>query len=301
MDRLEAMHVFCKVVECGNFASAAQQLAYSTSAVSRCVAQLENHLNVRLLNRTTRRLSLTESGQAYFERCSQWLTELAEIEAATSEQATVPRGLLKITTSIEFGMSYLAPVLTAFRADYPHVHFNVMLSGRRVDLVEAGIDLAIRIGPIGSSQCVARKVGSTRLLVLASPAYLNTHTPITTPQDLSNHACLSYEHEPVFRVWHFQNADRNTIEVKVQGPIQSDHSPFLFEMAAQGLGIARAPCFIARPYLQDQRLVRILNGFEPPELPIHALYPSRKHLSAKVRMFIRFLENYGITNMNPAQ
>lgn len=292
MDRLEAMRVFCAVVEAGNFATAAQKLEQSSSAVSRWVAQLETHLQVRLLNRTTRRLSLTESGQAYYERCAQWLHELENIEATVSDQAVNPKGILKITTSIGFGMHHLAPALAACQRQYPELHFNVSLNSRKVDLVEEGFDLALRIGTPGSQNIVARPIGKTHLLYVASPDYLASAPPIRTPDDLSSHPCITYEHDSDDDTWNFYRPDGSKHAMRVRGALHTDSGEFMIEMAAQGIGIGCGPCFSVRPYLDSGRLVRVLPAYKTDELPIYAAYPSRKHLSAKVRTFVNFFEGW---------
>ena len=296
MDRLEAMRVFCKVVEVGNFAAAADKLGQSTSAVSRWVAQLESHLQVRLLNRTTRRISLTESGQAYYERATQLLHELDEVESAVSEQAVVPRGTLKITTSTGFAVHHLAPVIAACREQYPQLQFNESINSRKVDLVEEGFDLALRIGDPGSQNVVARPIGKTKLLYVASPAYLAKAPPIKTPSDLLNHPCITYEHDSDEGVWNFYDAQGAKHAVRVQGGIHTDNGEFMVEAAASGTGIGTGPCFIVRHYLESGRLVRILPEYEGDEMTIYAVYPNRKHLSAKVRTFVRFIQQWLETN-----
>jgi DNA-binding transcriptional LysR family regulator len=293
MDRLEAMRVFCTVVDTGSFASAANKLEQSTSAISRWVAQLESHLQVRLLNRTTRRISLTESGQAYYERCVQWLHELDTIESAVSEQAVVAQGTLKITTSFGFGLSHLAPAIAACKVVYPQLQFNVSLSGRMIDLVEEGVDLALRIGTTGSQHVVAKPIGYTHLLAVASPTYLASAPPLNTPDDLANHHCLVYEHHLTDQhIWKFVDKTNNPHEVRISGDFYSDNSNFLTELAANGLGISCAPCFVVMPYLEAGKVVKVLPDYQTAASVIYAVYPHRKHLSAKVRLFIRFFEQW---------
>ena len=293
MDRVEAMRVFCTVVEAGSFASAADKLIQSTSAVSRWVAQLESHLQVRLLNRTTRRISLTESGQAYYERAVQWLHELENLESDVSTQAAMAQGLLKITTSLGFALSYLVPALDACQKVYPALKFQVSLSGNMVDLVEEGFDLALRVGSTGSQNVVAKQIGQTQLLYAAAPDYLKNYPPLNHPDDLLAHNCLIYQHHLSHnRLWTFLDKNQQQYDVTVQGAISSDNSNFLAEAAAQGLGICCAPCFVLAPYLSNGQLVRILPDYHTPASHIYAVYPHRKHLSAKVRLFIRFFEEW---------
>jgi DNA-binding transcriptional LysR family regulator len=245
-----------------------------------------------LLNRTTRSISLTESGHAYYERCTQWLHDLDAIESAVSEQAVIPQGTLKITTSVGFGLSHLAPALAACRQLYPQLQFNVSLSGRMVDLVEEGFDLALRIGTSGSQNVVARPIGQTRLLYIAAPSYLENAPPLDCPDDLNQHMCLTYEHDADQRVWTFIDDDGLRHNVRVTGTVHSDNGDFLAEMAAQGVGITCSPCFIAKPHLDAGRVVKILPDYTTEYSTIYAVYPHRKHLSAKVRFFINFFEDW---------
>src|SRR5213075_355780 len=184
MDRVAAMQVFAQVVETGSFAKAAEQLALSTSAASRHIAELETHLQTRLLNRTTRRVSLTGSGRAFYERSVQLLADLAEAEQEASSAAVVPRGTIRLTTSVNFGVRHAAPAIADFLAQHPEVRFDVSLSDRMVDLVEEGFDLALRIGPPGADNLVARKLGETRLVPCASPQYLAKYGAPKTPEEL---------------------------------------------------------------------------------------------------------------------
>jgi DNA-binding transcriptional LysR family regulator len=289
MDRFQAMTVFAKVVEQGSFARAAERLAISTSACSRQVAELEAHLDSRLLNRTTRRLSLTESGQGFYERCVQLLADLAEAEQSAAQSAARPRGTLRITTSINFGVRHVSPAIGAFLAKYPEVKFDVSLSDRIVDLVEEGYDLAIRIGSAGGETVVARKLGEARMVACASPAYLKVHGAPKVPEDLARHPCLTYEYMPVRNVWPFRGKDGREHAVRVSGPLHSNNGDLLAAAAVAGVGIAYEPEFILGPDLKAGRLVPILTSYLAPLGPIYAVYPSRRYLSAKVRAFVDFL------------
>jgi len=292
MDRFQALTVFAKVVEQGSFARAAARLDLSTSAVSRHVAELEAHLDVRLLNRTTRRLSLTESGTAFYARCVQLLADLEEAEEAVTAAAVVPRGTLKLTCAITFGVRHLAPAIAAFRAWQPQVRFDVELSDRTVDIVDEGFDLAIRIGDIGSQSLIGRRIGSTQLVCCAAPAYLARHPAPGVPADLAEHACLGYEYAPVRGVWRFHDAAGLAHDVRIGGPAHANNGEFLSALAVEGMGINLEPDFIVAPDIRAGRLVRLLTEFTPPAAGIHAVYPSRRHLSAKVRAFVDFLATY---------
>src|ERR1700716_474535 len=206
MDRWAAMQVFAQVVESGSFAKASERLSLSTSAASRHVAELESHLQTRLLNRTTRRVSLTESGRAFYERSVQLLADLAEAEQEASSAAVVPRGTIRLTTSVNFGVRHVAPAIAEFLARHPEVRFDVSLADRVVDLVEEGFDLAIRIGPPGAENLVARKLGETRLVPCASPQYLESRGAPKSPDELAGHNCFTYEYVTPRNLWRFRDA-----------------------------------------------------------------------------------------------
>jgi DNA-binding transcriptional LysR family regulator len=289
MDRLAAIQVFAQVVESGSFAKAAERLGLSTSAASRQVADLEAHLQARLLNRTTRRVSLTESGQQFYERAVQLMADLTEAEQEASSAAVIPRGTIRLTTSVTFGVRHVAPAIAQFLERYPDVRFDVSLSDRVVDLVEEGLDLAIRIGAPGADNLVARKLGETRMVPCASPAYLARHGAPKTPEDLAHHNCFTYEYVSPRHVWRFRDRSGSERAVRVAGRLHSNNGDLLAEVSAQGAGIVFEPAFIVGPDVRAGRLVPLLQDFVPPPVPIYALYPSRKHLSAKVRRFVEFL------------
>jgi DNA-binding transcriptional LysR family regulator len=289
MDRFHAIRVFAQVAESGSFTAAADKLGLSATATSRHVADLEAHLHTRLLNRTTRRVSLTESGQAFYERSVQLLADLDEAEQEALRAAVVPRGTIKLTTSINFGVRHIAPAIAEFLAAHAEVRFDVSLSDRVVDLVEEGFDLAIRIGAPGSENVVARKLGETRLVPCASPAYLVAHGAPQVPEDLARHNCFTYEYVSPRNLWRFRDPAGGERSVRVKGNLHSNNGDLLAEAAARGAGIVFEPAFIVGPEVRAGRLVPLLQDFEPPATPIYAVYPSRKHLSAKVRLFVDFL------------
>jgi len=289
MDRFNALASFAKVVEQGSFARAADRLSVSTSAVSRQVAELEAHLDVRLLNRTTRRLSLTEAGQAFYERCVQLLADLEETESSVRSTAVEPKGTLRVTCGVTFGERYLAPAIAEFAGLHPQVSFDVDLSDRVVDLVEEGFDLAIRIGPVGNQALVSRRIGSTQFVCCASPAYLARHPAPVTPADLEQHACLGYTYAAVTSAWTFESRDGTRHTPRILPRHKLNNGRMLAELAAAGLGIVLEPDFIVAPEVRSGRLQRLLTDYQPPRSPIAAVYPSRRHLSAKVRSFVDFL------------
>jgi DNA-binding transcriptional LysR family regulator len=283
------MTVFAKVVEQGSFARAAERLSISTSACSRQVAELEAHLGSRLLHRTTRRLSLTESGQGFYERCVQLLADLEDAEIAAGESAAKPRGTIRLTTSINFGVRHVSPAIGEFLVKFPEVKFDVSLSDRIVDLVEEGYDLAIRIGSAGGDSVVARKLGASRIVACAAPAYLEARGVPKVPEDLARHTCLTYEYMPVRNVWQFRGKDGREHAVRISGPLHCNNGDLLAAAAVAGVGIVYEPEFILGPDIKAGRLVPILTSYQSNPGPIYAVYPSRRYLTAKVRAFVDFL------------
>ncbi|HET9693364.1 MAG TPA: LysR family transcriptional regulator, partial [Steroidobacteraceae bacterium] len=278
MDRLLAIEAFAKVVELGSFARAAERLNVSTSAVSRQVSDLEAHLDVRLLNRTTRRLSLTEAGQSFYEHAVQLLGDLADAEASVRVAATAPKGTLRLTCGVSFGVRYLAPVLADFAVEYPDVVFDFDVSDRAVDLVEEGFDLAVRIGNIGQQGMVARRLGWTQIVCCAAPSYLaRCDAPLATPADLVRHECLSYTNAGVPNTWRFSgaNGDGEEVTVRIAPRHRANNGQLLASLATQGLGVVYTPDFIVAKEIRAGRLRPLLPDYRPPRSPIAAVYPSR--------------------------
>lgn len=286
MDRLSRISAFVTVVETGSFVRAAERLASSTSTLSRQVAELEQHLGVRLLNRTTRRLSLTEGGQAFYGRAGPLLAELDEVEALASSSAAAPRGTIRLTCSHAMGVQRIAPAMVGFVARYPEVRFDVSVLDRIVDLVEEGFDLAIRVGRVGSDQLVARRLGTMRVLACAAPAYLKARGVPRTPADLASHAVLIYANLPNRRAWRLTDRQGRHHEVRVAGPLQSNAGDLIVAAAIAGMGVIFEPDFVVKPALDAGLLTRVLPEFDHVPGDIWAVYPSRRQLSAKVRLFI---------------
>jgi len=289
VDRFQAFSTYAKVVELGSFVRAAERLDVSTSAVSRQVADLEAHLEVRLLNRTTRRLSLTEAGQAFYERCVQLLADMEEAESSVRSTTAAPKGTLRLTCGVTFGIRYLAPAISDFHARYPEVVFDLDLSDRTVDLVEEGFDVAIRIGGSGSQALVSRRVGTTQRVCCAAPSYLERHPAPNSPEELVHHTCLTYTYVPAPDEWTFQARSGEKHMVRVATRHRANNGRLLAELAVAGLGVVYEPDFILAPEVRAGRLVRLLPEYEPLQSPVAAVYPSRRHLSAKVRAFVDFI------------
>jgi DNA-binding transcriptional LysR family regulator len=289
MENLADIAVFERVVDRGSFTLAADELRLSRAVVSKYISRLEERLGARLLNRTTRRLSLTEAGAALFEASRGAIERIEEAEAAVAQLQSSPRGRLRVSAPMSFGILHLGPALAEFSRDYPAVMLDVRLDDRFVNLVEDSIDVAVRIGVLTDSSLVARKLAITRAVACASPAYLAEHGEPETPEDLASHDCLIYSYLSTSNVWRFAAPDGREIPVAVAGKVRINNGIVLAEAALAGRGILVTPTFYVAPMLRDGRLKRILAGFRLPELGIHAVYPQRAHVPPKVRAFVDFL------------
>lgn len=288
MDTLTSMRVFANVVEAGSFSGAADRLDMSRAMASKYVINLEDHLGTRLLNRTTRRLSLTESGTAYYERCVQIISDVQEAEQAAGQLTSTPRGTIKITMPVAYGLHRLGPVIADYVRLYPEVKLDISLNDRRIDLVEEGFDLAIRIGTLLESGLIARKLAVDRAVICASPAYLQQYGMPEAPADLARHSCLGYTYTSSGDEWRFRSAEMDAA-IRIAGSIKANNGDMLRLAACNGAGIVFLPLFIVQDDLYAGRLVQILSAYTSIDLGIYAVYPSRKHLSAKVRTFVDFL------------
>ena len=288
MDRLAAMQAFAKVVEAGSFTRAAEALGISRTMATVHVGRLEEHLRVRLLNRTTRRLSLTEAGNAYYERCAALLAEIDGLESSLEAMSEEPAGVLKISAPVSFGVLHLGEALAEFAGKHPAVRFDVSLNDRTVDLVDEGYDLAIRIAQLVDSSLVARRLAIASLRVCASPGYVRKHGAPKHPRELASRPCFGYAYAGAGDKWTFTRGGE-TVEVRVRTESRANNGDLIRMMAVHGQGIALQPDFIVAGDLAAKRLVRLLPGWEAGELGIFAVYPSRKYLSAKVRTLVDFL------------
>lgn len=288
MDLLSSMKVFVAVVDGGSFASGAVRLGTSRAMASKQVQKLEEHLGTRLLNRTTRKLSLTETGREFYERSVQIIGDVEEAEQVAGQMASTPRGVLKVTMPLSYGQHTLACLVAEYSQQYPQVQVDISLSDRKADLVEEGFDLAVRIGALPQSDLIARKIGAVRSYVCAAPGYLAKSGTPASPADLRAHACLSYTLSGSGAEWRLEGPD-GTVVVPISGPIRADNGDILRLAAANGAGIVFQPYFIVADDLAAGRLVRVLPDWQSGEMGVYAVYPSRKHLSAKVRTFVDFL------------
>jgi DNA-binding transcriptional LysR family regulator len=288
MDLFASMRMYVAVVDGGSFAAAADKLEISRAMVSKQIQKLEEHLGTRLMNRTTRRLSLTETGRAFYERSTQIMADVAEAEQIAGQMTRMPQGVLRVTIPLSYGQHRLGAIIGDYTQAYPQVQLDISLSDRKVDLVDEGFDLAIRIGAMPQSDLIARKLGGVRSIVCAAPAYLARHGAPQTPADLAQHACLGYTLTGTGADWRLEGPAGLAI-VPISGPIRADNGDIIRLAALGGAGIVFQPHFIVGDDIAAGRLVRVLPQWQSAELGVYAVYPSRKHLSAKVRTFVDFL------------
>lgn len=289
MDRLAAMQAFARVAETRSFSEAARRLRVSKSVLSRQVAALEAELGVRLFNRTTRALTPTEIGQAYYARVARILADIEETELSIGHLQGAPRGRLKVNAPMSFGYLHLAPALPDFMAENPEVEVDIVMNDRTVDLVEEGFDVAVRIGRLADSSLIARRIAPMRSVVCGSPAYFAERGEPATPADLKAHCCLLYSNEPAPEDWRFVTPEGTPWHVTVKGRLCANNGDALRHAALKGMGIVRLPSFMVGRDLQSGTLVSVLSDYVPQDSALHAIYPEARHLSPKVRAFVDFL------------
>lgn len=291
MDRFLEMQTFNAVVDAGSFVKAADALAMSKAAVSRYVVDMETRLGVRLLHRTTRRLSLTDEGQIFYVRSKELLAELAEAEDEITSRSDAASGLLRINAPFTFGVLHLAPLWGSFLAQHPQVKLEVSLADRLVDLVEEGYDVAIRIAKLENSTLVSKRLAKTRMVLCASPQYLKLHGTPKHPSELADHAVISYSYWSTKDEWHFQGP-LGPVSVKTRPCIHTNNGDTCRAAALASQGIILQPSFLVGDDLAAGTLLELMPEFRSLELGIYAVYPTRKHVSAKVRALIDFLTNH---------
>ncbi|MGU9856563.1 LysR family transcriptional regulator [Pseudomonas sp. LF245] len=295
MDRLSSMNAFVMAAELGSYARAAERLNMSAQMVAKHVAALEQRLGARLLNRTTRRQSLTELGSAYYERCKHILTEADAADSLAQIMNDTPRGKLKITAPVTFGSYSLMPLITRFLRDHPDVEIDLHLTDRFVDLVEEGYEVAFRIGPLATTSLTARPLAPYRLVVCAAPAYLAARGMPRVPADLEQHECLGYAFwsRPADREWVLHQGSAS-YRVRVASRLQINESRALMSAALDGFGIVLGPEDFLRTALAKGELVRVLPGFDAPSRPMHLVYTANRQRTAKLRRFVdAVLQRFG--------
>lgn len=288
MDRLTSMTAFAKVVDSGGFSAAGRRLNMSATMVSNHVRALEEHLGARLLNRTTRRISLTDVGKAYYERCTQILFELEDADRIAGELQSTPRGRLRLYVGTHI-MRFIAPIMADYLALYPDVDVELIIGARMIDIVGEGFDLEIVPTPPPDSSLIVRRLAAWRPVLCCSPEYLARHPAPATLADLEHHNCLRYAHYPFGDEWRFFGPSGAPAAVRVKGRLLTNSAEALRAATLRGQGLFLAPIFIVAGDLQEGRLVPVLKDYRPVEFAFNAIYPHRHHMSAKVRSFIDLL------------
>jgi DNA-binding transcriptional LysR family regulator len=289
MDRLQAMHLFVRVAELSSFSAVALQMGLARSAVTRQIAALEQHLGIKLMVRSTRRLMLTSAGAAYLEKCRVILNLVEAAETGVAEERQTPRGMIRISLPLTYGLMRVAPILLDFARRYPEVQLDMDYTDRRVNLIEEAIDLSVRItSRLGATE-IARRIGSSQMQAVASPAYLAEHGTPRHPTELIHHECLSYTTTAESKqTWSFE-VDGVLTAYPIRARIHSNNGEALNDAVERGLGIALQPDFIIERSLQLGKVVTILNEFPLPELGIYAMLPSNRQVPHRVRVLMEFL------------
>jgi DNA-binding transcriptional LysR family regulator len=287
MDRLDSMRIFVRVAELGSFSAVARQMDVARSVVTRQVAALEAHLGVKLISRSTRSLTLTSAGEIYLARCREIINLVEAAEGGLAEEGSTPRGNLRLSVPLSFGLRQLMPLLLDFGRTYPEISLDVDFSDRLVNLIEEGVDVAVRITSGLAPQDVARRIGSSRLMILASPDYLNRHGTPQHPSDLARHECLAYMPSQNAG-WTFLVDGRPTL-FPVRGRMRSNNGDALLDAAIRGLGVVSQPSFIAASAVEAGWVKPVLEDFPMPELGIYAVFPSNRYIPHRVRLLVDYL------------
>ncbi len=289
MDKLDAMRSFVRVVQTGSFSEVARELETSQATISKRVAELEKHLDARLLIRSSRNHTMTEAGQIYFDRCLSILDNLEQAEEEVGTLTSTPRGKLRITAPIDFGRMYLAQGISEFLYRYREIDIELKLDDRYVGFISEDIDLAIRIGKLEDSSLVATPIGNSSLIIVTSPEYVAEHGEPHDIQELQQHNCLTFSYADNLSRWSFIHNGKE-ISVPVSGNFQCNNGDTITKLMLANSGIAILPDWLVAPYINDGSLIHILETYSMP-LPIHIVYPQKKHVPLKVRCFIDFLKN----------
>lgn len=286
MNRFTELEAFVCIVDKGSFTAAAKQLALTTSYTSKLLSRLEDRLGVRLLHRSTRQLTLTDPGRAFYERCKDAFQHLEDAEKSAAELQSTPKGRLRISVPATLGMNFLTQPLAQFGARYPELVLDIFFIDRRVDLLSEGFDVVLRAGDLQDTSLAARRLGSADMVLCAADSYIARRALPKEPEELSQHACLIYAHHAAPTVWKLKGPERE-VSVDVSGPLIANNAAMLCEAACQGLGILYVPVFHSGCHLKEGRLRRILPQWRRPSpVPIHALFPMTRHVPLKVRLFI---------------
>ncbi|NWB99621.1 LysR family transcriptional regulator [Pseudomonas gingeri] len=294
MDRLTSMGIFVKTVESGSFTAAAEALQLSPQLVGKHVQVLEQHLGVRLLNRTTRRQSLTDIGQAFYERAKVILSEVEAAESLVAQKRALPSGRLRINAPVSFGMHTLAPRLPEYLEAFSQITVELTLSNRTIDLIDEGYDAVFRVGELSDSGLIALPLAPYRLVLCAAPSYLATRPPLKTPMDLQHHECLGFMHTELRTHWSFDGPE-GRVSVPVSGRFMVDHGEPLLCAAVAGIGLMLQPLELVKDELESGQLVIVLPEYQAPVRPLHIVYAPDRRMTPKLRSFLDFAtQTFGV-------
>ena len=299
MDRLSCMQVFVRVAEKGSFSAAAEDCAISSTMVGKHIRHLEERMGVRLLNRTTRRQSLTEAGRLYYERCKEALTAVDAAEACVCEMQSAPRGVLRVNAPVSFGSNALVKAISAYLKRYPDVRIELSLNDRIVDLVGEGYEVAFRIGSLPDSSLIARRLAPYRMVVCASPSYLQAHGTPHSPEQLAQHNCMGFMYSVSRKHWQFIDGDEQSA-VPVNGNLRVNNGQALRTAALCGMGMIMQPEVLLAEDLAAGRLTRILPDNELPSYPMHIVFPSNRNMTPKLTSFVEFMVARFASDSSPA-
>lgn len=290
MDKLQAMEVFVQVVDAGSFTRAAENMQLPKATVSTLVRNLESELAVKLINRTTRQIGVTADGAAYYERCLAILADVRDAEDSLSRAHASPSGRLRVDVPSGLGHRLIVPALPDFFERYPGINLELGSSDRLADLIEEGIDCAVRGGTLADSTLIARRVGSLHSVTCAAPSYVALHGRPTHPGDLIRHRCINYFSSKTGRIfdWHFAQHGEQT-QIRLPGRIALNDSDAYLAATLAGMGVAQLPLFVLRPYIESGQLELLLTDWCVEPIPLHVVYPQNRHLSAKVRVFVEWV------------
>lgn len=289
MDKFADLEAFTAVVDAGTFSAAGERLGIAKSVVSRRVSQLERRLGSRLLHRTTRRLSLTDTGRNFYQRAVQILADLDDAEQSVTEETLELRGSIRLAAPLTFGLMHMSDAITDFLKEHPGIELNLDLNDRNINLVEEGFDMAVRIGDLEDSTLVTRRTGVSHNVTCASQSYLDTHGEPTHPDELKQHIGLQYSNIPYRQQWRYETPEGKTVYAQPQIRIRANNGESLAAAASAGLGITAGPTFILGKYIREGSLVTILNEYRRPSVGIHALYPPGRLIPKRIQLLSDFL------------
>ena len=296
-DLLEGLTIFVQVIESGSFSKAATELGFAVSHISKSISKLEQRLGARLINRTTRSLSLTDVGQVYFDKARQIVSDAIEAEQSIHQLQDIPSGRLKISLPNSFGQSHMQPILRDYLLRYPQVKLQVDFSSRLVDIIGEGFDLCVRMGIPKNSNLICRNLLDYKFYTVASPAYLAQYGTPIHPHDLKQHQAIKYMYNQVPITWDYVNSKGESIHIEVLNKVECNNMPLQKTLVLAGIGIARLPSYVCEQEIEQGQLVKLLSDYEMPTQSASILYPHRLHLSAKVRAFVDLaVEHFSFAN-----